>query len=336
MISLLLILALIISFTITLVVRKIALHKKLLDIPNERSSHTRPTPRGGGIAILIAWYFGLFWLYYSEQIESQLFLALICGLILAIVSFIDDIFTIKPWVRIIFQLITVLVGLYFIGGIEILYLNDFKIFIPLAFNIIIILGAIWYINLYNFLDGIDGYASLEAISIAIGMYIVTGNPLLLLLVFSVLGFLIWNWPRAKIFMGDIGSTQLGYVFVILGIHFNNKMELNIMAFVILTSLFWFDATLTLYRRWKNNEKLSQAHKKHGYQRIVQFGFSHLKTIIISVFINLIFIVLAFLSERCKIPYVITISCCLIINAILIKMIDCRFPFESSGTTLSKE
>ena len=335
MISSLLILALIISYSATLVVRRIALQKKLLDIPNPRSSHTQPTPRGGGIAILIAWYFGLFWLYYLKLIEPHLFFALVSGFILAFVSFMDDIFTLKPWIRILFQLLTVLSGLYFISGLKILYLNDFTFVVPLALNIIITLGAIWYINLYNFLDGIDGYASVEAISIAIGMYIIIGNPVLLLLIFSVLGFLIWNWPRAKIFMGDIGSTQLGYIFVILGIYFNNKMELNIIGLLILTSLFWFDATLTLYRRWKNNEKLSHAHKKHGYQRIVQFGFSHQKTIIISIFVNLIFISLIYLSERCKISYLITLPGCLIINAVIIKMVDYRFPFATSDPSPSQ-
>jgi UDP-N-acetylmuramyl pentapeptide phosphotransferase/UDP-N-acetylglucosamine-1-phosphate transferase len=335
MVTLLLIFVLIISFTATLIVRKIALRRNLLDIPNYRSSHTQPTPRGGGIAILIAWYFGLFWLQYFKLIETNLFLALISGFILALVSLMDDIFTIKPWIRILFQLLSVLSGIYFIGGMKILFLNDFKFIVPFALNLIFVIGAIWYINLYNFLDGIDGYASTEAISIAAGMYMITGNPVLLLLIFSVLGFLIWNWPRAMIFMGDIGSTQLGYIFVILGIYFNNNVELNVIGLLILTSLFWFDATLTLYRRWKNNEKLSQAHKKHAYQRIVQFGFSHQKTIIISVFVNLIFIGLLYLSENDKVSYLITLPTCLIINAIITKMINYRFPFATSGLSSSK-
>lgn len=336
MISPLLIFVLVISFTATIIVRRVALKRNILDVPNIRSSHTQPTPRGGGIAILIAWYIGLFWLKYFDLIELSLFFALISGFILAIVSFLDDIFSLKPWIRILFQMITVILGLYLIGGLKILYFDKTTFFIPYILNIIIIIVAIWYINLYNFLDGIDGYASIEAISIALGMYLVVGNTILLILIFSIMGFLVWNWPRAKIFMGDIGSTQLGYIFVILGIYFNNKMEFNIIGLLILASLFWFDATLTLYRRWRNSEKLSQAHKKHAYQRIVQFGFSHRKTVFISIFVNLFFIGLIILSERYKISYFITFSCCMIINFILVKMVDNRFPFATSGETEGNE
>ena len=330
MISILLILTLVISFAATTIVRSIALRKNILDIPNLRSSHTQPTPRGGGVAIVTAWYFGLFCLDYFGLIEPGLFFALISGVLLAFVSLLDDIFTIKPWIRILFQLLTVFSGLYFIGGLKIIYLNDLTFAVPIIFNIVVVLGAIWFINLYNFMDGIDGYASVEALAIAAGMFLIIGDPIFLILIFSVFGFLIWNWPKAKIFMGDIGSTQLGYILVILGIYFNNNHEFNIFGWLILTSLFWFDATLTLYRRWNNKEKLNMAHKKHAYQRIVQFGFTHQRTIIISIFVNLIFSGLIYLSEMTRISYLMTFTLCLIINAILIKLIDSRFPFNKSS------
>lgn len=329
------VLALIVSYIATLLVREIAMKKQIMDIPNARSSHSQPTPRGGGIAIIIAWYSGLIVLKFNGSISEDLFLALISGFVLAFVSFIDDIFNLKPWIRILFQLLTVFLGLYFIGGLKILYLNNSAFAFPFILNILVIIGAIWFINLYNFLDGIDGYASIEAICIASGMYMIVNNPVLLLIIFSVLGFLIWNWPKARIFMGDIGSTQLGYILIILAIYFNNFMEFDFAGFLILSSLFWFDATLTLYRRWRNNEKLSQAHRKHAYQRIVQSGFSHRKTIIISIFINTIFIVLTLLSERFKVSYIITLLLCLTINVLLMKMIDNRFPFATSGSE-SKE
>jgi UDP-N-acetylmuramyl pentapeptide phosphotransferase/UDP-N-acetylglucosamine-1-phosphate transferase len=325
----LLILILAISYAGTFLVRKIALHKEILDIPNTRSSHTQPTPRGGGMAIVAAWYTGIFILYYFKIIESELFFALISGFVLAFVSFLDDVITLQPWIRILIQFFTVVCGLYFIDGLKILYINDFKIEMPFAVNLIIIVGAVWFINLYNFLDGIDGYASVEAIAIATGLYLITGNLVLLILIFSVLGFLIWNWPKAKIFMGDIGSTQLGYIFVILSIYFNNNLEFNFVGFLILGSLFWFDATITLYRRWRNHEKLSEAHKKHVYQRINQFGYSHQKTIIISIFINLIFIGLVFLSERLNISYFITFSICMVLNVFIVFFVDKRFPFVRS-------
>jgi UDP-N-acetylmuramyl pentapeptide phosphotransferase/UDP-N-acetylglucosamine-1-phosphate transferase len=319
-----------ISFSATFVIRKIALQKKIMDIPNERSSHSQPTPRGGGIAIVFAWYTGIFLLYYFRLIDNELFYALISGFVLAFVSFLDDVITLKPWIRILIQLLTVVSGLYFIDGLKVLYIGDFKIPFPYALNLVIIIGAIWYINLYNFLDGIDGYASVEAVAIASGIYLITGNIVLLILIFSVLGFLIWNWPKAKIFMGDIGSTQLGYIIIILSIYFNNNLEFNFIGFLILGSLFWFDATITLYRRWRNHEKLSEAHKKHAYQRINQYGYSHQKIILISIFLNIIFIGLVFLSERLNVSYLVTITTCMFINAFIVIFVDKRFPFVKSS------
>jgi len=326
MLTVLLLIILILSFAGTYIIIKVAIKRNIFDIPNIRSSHTIPTPRGGGLAIVLSWYVGLFGLKYFNLIESNLFYALLSGSVLAFVSFLDDLFSIKPWIRILFQLLTVTIGIYFLNGFTTLYLNNFVITIPIILSVIVVIGAIWFINLYNFLDGIDGYASIEAISIALGMFVITKNPIFLLLIFAVLGFLIWNWPKAKIFMGDIGSTQLGYIFVILGVYFNNNHEFNIFGWLILTSLFWVDASLTLLRRWRNKEKLSTAHKKHAYQRIVQFGFSHRKTILISIFVNLLFIILVVLSEKGLIPYFVTFPLCLLINYFLIKQIDYRFPF----------
>jgi UDP-N-acetylmuramyl pentapeptide phosphotransferase/UDP-N-acetylglucosamine-1-phosphate transferase len=323
----LLVFILIFSYSVTWLVMKFTLHKQILDIPNARSSHSQPTPRGGGIAIVFAWYTGIFILYFFNLIESGLFFAIISGFVLAIVSFLDDVITLKPWIRILIQLITVVCGLYFLDGFKVFYINDFKAAIPYAFNLVIIIGAIWFINLYNFLDGIDGYASVEAIAIASGIYLITGNFVMLILICSVLGFLIWNWPKAKIFMGDIGSIQLGYLFIILSIYLNNNQEFNFIGFLILSSLFWFDATTTLYRRWRNHEKLSEAHRKHAYQRIYQYGFSHQKITLIAIFLNIIFIGLVFLSERLNISYLITFTICMFINSILIIYIDRRFPFE---------
>ena len=332
MLTWLIILILILSFTGTFIIIKVALKKNILDIPNDRSSHSTPTPRGGGIAIVLSWYFGLFGLKLFDLIESHLFYALLSGFLLAFISFLDDLYSIKPWIRILFQILTVIIGMFFINGFTMLYLNDLVITFPIILSIIAIIGVIWFINLYNFMDGIDGYASVEALSIALGMYFIIGDPIFLILIFSVLGFLIWNWPNAKIFMGDIGSTQLGYILVILGIYFNNNHEYNIFGWLILTSLFWFDASLTLFRKWRNNEKMSQAHKKHAYQRIVQSGFSHQKTILFAVFINLIFITLVFLSEKAIIQYFISFPLSLVINYFLIKQIDYRLPFSKTDST----
>ena len=323
----LLIIVLILSFAGTLISRQIAIKRNIIDFPNERSSHTRPTPRGGGLAIVFAWFIGLAGLKLLNLIEQNLFLSLLPGLLLAIVSFLDDVFSIKPQIRIFFQLVTAIFGITLLGGFKTLYLGDYSLENKIALSLISIVGIVWFINLYNFLDGIDGYASSEAILVAFGMYVISGNPVFLILICAIFGFLIWNWPKAKIFMGDIGSTQLGYILIILGIYFNNKHQVNFAGWLILTSLFWFDATLTLYRRWRNNEKLSQAHKKHYYQRIVQFGYSHKKTVMTSIFINLFYILLVYISEKEYVSYVFTLPLCILINAVLARSINRKMPFK---------
>jgi len=326
--SIILSLILITSFAGTFLILKIAVRKNILDIPNIRSSHTQPTPRGGGLAIVISWYIGLAALRYIGMIESDLFFALLSGAVLATISFLDDLFDIKPGLRILFQIVTVMSGLFFIGGFKVIYLSGTILNYPVILTFLAILGGIWFINLFNFLDGIDAYASTETLLVALGMLLVLNNPVLLILIFAVMGFLFWNWPKAKIFMGDIGSTQLGYILLILAIYFNNQFKFNFLGWLILTSLFWVDATLTLFKRWRNKENLSQAHRKHYYQRIVQYGFSHRKTVIISILINIVFVILVLLSEKGILSYFISFPVCLLINVSLVKAIDNKIPFKS--------
>ncbi|MCU0460403.1 MAG: glycosyltransferase family 4 protein [Bacteroidales bacterium] len=295
------------SYLLTWVTRIIALRRKIIDIPNDRSSHIDPTPRGGGIAVVVTWYAGVAFLYFCGLLESNLFFALLSGIILAIVSLLDDIISLKPFLRMIFQILTALLAFYFVGGMKpVVLFNDIALPAFVVYPIAII-GIVWFINLYNFLDGIDGYASIEAISLGVAFYLLTGNVLNAVIVASVMGFLIWNWPKAKIFMGDVGSTQLGFILVILGIYYHNEQQLSIMWWLVLTIPFWFDATLTLFRRWRNKEKLSQAHRKHIYQRLVQSGFSHLKVDCFLILINTILIISVFLlkdNENLQLPVLI--------------------------------
>ncbi|MFA6402609.1 MAG: glycosyltransferase family 4 protein [Salinivirgaceae bacterium] len=276
------------SFGLTYIVRQLALKKNILDNPNERSSHSIPTPRGGGLAIVLTWFGGLTYLFLQNQIEARLFFALLSGLVLAMVSLLDDVFDIKPGARILAQAISALGSLYFLGGFQ-LVPNLHNPFVFWFLNFGVFIGIIWFINLFNFLDGIDAYASQEAILVSLGIFLIVGQPILWVLIASVAGFLVWNWPKAKIFMGDVGSTQLGFILVVLGIYYHNSSELNISNWLILTSLFWFDATFTLYRRWHNKEPLSVAHRKHGYQRLTRAGWSHLKVDLYAIVLNMLFI-----------------------------------------------
>ena len=266
----------------------------MIDLPNERSSHTAPTPRGGGVAIALTWFISISYLYYFKQIDKSLFLALISGLLLSIISLIDDIYTLKNKPRLLVQGLVAGIGLYFVGGFNQLDLSFIQFTNVYILNSLAFITIIWFINLFNFIDGIDGYASAESIFVIVSLYFFTGESFLLFLLMALVGFLPWNWDKAKIFMGDVGSTLLGYTVIILLFYYHGKSALTILEGLILTSLFWFDATYTLIRRFLNKENVGQAHRKHAFQRIVQYGFSHQKTVLYGMGINLIlfFIVLS--------------------------------------------
>jgi UDP-N-acetylmuramyl pentapeptide phosphotransferase/UDP-N-acetylglucosamine-1-phosphate transferase len=288
---------LLLSFALTWVIMRFSLKRNILDIPNERSSHTNPTPRGGGLAIVISWYIGITFLFFAGYLNRNLYFALLCGILLAIISLIDDLYDIKPYIRLIAQTSAAIISLIFLNGIQPIILFGINIFPSIILDVIMVVGMVWFINLYNFLDGIDGYASVEAIMMSFALYLFAGENITLILIASVLGFLIWNWPKAKIFMGDVGSTQLGFILIVLGIYLHNENRLSIIYWLILAAPFWFDATLTLYRRWRNKEKLSIAHRKHIYQRLVQSGFSHLKVDIFLSLLDAILIIAVYICSK---------------------------------------
>ncbi len=276
-----------ISYFLTYFTRKIAIKKAMIDLPNERSSHTVPTPRGGGIAIALTWFISITLMYYFHQIEGSLYLALISGLLLSIISLVDDIYTLKNKPRLLVQAIVAGLGLYFVGGFNEVDLGFVVFTNAYVLNILAFITIVWFINLFNFIDGIDGYASSESIFVIASLYFFTGESFLLFLLMALVGFLPWNWDKAKIFMGDVGSTLLGYTIVILLFYYHHTLQLTIFEGLILTSLFWFDATYTLIRRFINKENVGQAHRKHAFQRIVQSGFSHQKTVLYGMSVNLI-------------------------------------------------
>ena len=323
-----------ISLILTWIVRYVAIRKSIIDIPNDRSSHAVPTPRGGGLAVIIALYAGLAYLFYQKLIQPNLFYALLCGLPLSIIGFADDIFNLKPIIRFFVQFICAGSALFLLGGLRFLDLGIFDLQ-PAAWNsilsILLILFAfiaiVWSINLFNFLDGIDGYIGSEIVFIGIAICLLTGENIGVLLATSVGGFLIWNWPKAKIFMGDVGSTLLGFIVAVMAIYHQNNHILSIPVWLILTSVFWFDATITFFRRIKNKEKLSQAHRKHAYQRIVQAGFSHQKTTLWALAINVAGLGLAWLANTFKTYNLVFLALDILILCMVLRIIDKKKPFS---------
>ncbi len=317
----------VLSFILTWLIRIWTLKFKILDIPNKRSSHSSPTPRGGGVAIVICWYLGITFLFVYNYIAANLYYAFLSGSILAVISFIDDLLSLKPAIRLIGQLLSASLAIFFLNSIDQIVIDDWTINSNYILIPLIILAIVWFINLYNFLDGIDGYASIEAICMATVIFIFTGNTLSLLLIASIAGFLFWNWPKAKIFMGDVGSTQLGFILIILGIHLNNENQFDLIHWIMLASPFWFDATYTLFSRWRNKEKLSQAHNKHVYQRITQYGYTHLQTNIVLIALNTLIAIIILITKKFSYLIIPSSLFILILFCFITRLVDKKVPFK---------
>lgn len=317
------IILLLISFLLTYFIKNYMIKKSFVASVNERSSHTVPTPHGGGIALAITWFIGLIYLYFIGEISPNLFYALLFGAVISIVSFFDDIYELTPKLRLMIQALVAIGGLYFLGGFDTLTFGVFDIQNPIFTNIFAFFMIIWFINLYNFLDGINGYAGSQAVFLALAGFVLFGGNHFLVLAVAVLGFLYWNWNKAKIFMGDVGSTLLGYNIAIFTIYYTNQEATNFWIWIILFGVYWFDATLTLVRRKLNKEKLSQAHKKHAYQRLTQSGWSHYKVTNYSIGLNLVLFSIVYFVSNIFVAFILA----LMVLVLSMKFVDNKKAFE---------
>lgn len=314
------------SLFLTFFIRRLAIRKSILDFPNDRSSHKNPTPKGGGLAIAIVWFLGLFYLYITNNIDHRLFFSFIPGVLLVVIGIIDDIIAIKASYRLIFQLVVSGIAVFIMGGLEKLDFGFFTVENKLILSILALLGTMWFINLFNFLDGIDGYVGMEVVFITSSVLFLFNDRIALVLLVSTLGFLIWNWQPAKIFMGDVGSTLLGFNIAIFSIYYQNTSKSSLIIWLMLSSVFWFDATLTLYRRYKNKEQLIVRHRKHAFHRIVQAGFSHQKTVLYAFLINLIILIIAYYSIKINKLLLPLFILNILLLYFVIKLIDRRKTF----------
>jgi UDP-N-acetylmuramyl pentapeptide phosphotransferase/UDP-N-acetylglucosamine-1-phosphate transferase len=241
----------------------------ILDRPNERSSHLAPTPRGGGIALVGTVLAAILALVAAGRLPPRLLLPAAAAAGLAIVSWIDDRRGLAPWPRLAAQAVAVALG---------------SLALPRA-NPALLAAAgllwLWAINLFNFMDGIDGLAGGEAAMVAAGLWLAAlcgagvdaGTALIAAgLSGAAAGFLVWNWSPARIFMGDVGSVPLGYLFgfLLLGLALRGSWRLAL----ILPLYFLADATITLGLRLVRGEPVMQPHRRHFYQRAVQQGLGH--------------------------------------------------------------
>jgi Fuc2NAc and GlcNAc transferase len=271
-----------VSYFLTLVVHRYALRHSMIDIPNQRSSHSIPTPRGGGIAIVWTWFTTLAVLLALGRLDLGVGLALLGGGgAVALVGWLDDRYGLSAVLRACVHLGAAAWTVWALGGLSSLNLGVGVLDFGWSGAVLAVFGIAWLTNLFNFMDGIDGLAGSEAVSVGLvggGLLAVSGHEGLSLAALALAaaagGFLVWNWPPAKIFMGDVGSGLLGYGFGTLALASERVGAVPVALWMILLGVFIVDATATLFRRMLGGEQWYQAHRSHAYQRAVQSGYSH--------------------------------------------------------------
>ncbi|MCT7950033.1 glycosyltransferase family 4 protein [Ancylothrix sp. C2] len=257
--------------------------QQLLDIPNERSSHTQPTPRGGGLGFIIAFAITsltvyLLPAYFAQSLNHQpatpnpTFLWLMLTP-LTIIGIIDDKQGLPAGLRYVIQLSSAAIAVACFGPFPQPWLAQFGTVGSIAAFTLTVIGMTAMINFYNFMDGLDGIVA-GSTAVQLGfLAIYLNQPLLWLLVAALLGFLYWNWSPAKIFMGDAGSTVLGATVAcsLLNNHNNTVQAWSALA---ITLPLLGDAIYTLIRRLMKRENIFKPHRTHLYQRLQQAGWSH--------------------------------------------------------------
>jgi UDP-N-acetylmuramyl pentapeptide phosphotransferase/UDP-N-acetylglucosamine-1-phosphate transferase len=250
----------------------------VLDRPNERSSHAAPTPRGGGIAVVAAILLAWAALTVAGGAPSRLPLILFGALLLAAISWRDDRRGLSPASRLATQLVAVGLGILALAPAGRVFQGWLSLPLDIAAAALL---WVWFVNLFNFMDGIDGLAGSEAAAIGIGLALfgaagVGSDPYFTALAAAVTaascGFLVWNWAPARIFLGDVGSVPLGYLLGFLLLDTSARGHWKIA--LILPLYFLADATITLLRRLARGERVWQAHREHFYQQAVRRGQGH--------------------------------------------------------------
>ena len=279
-VAILLVSIVLLSLGLTFWVRSYA-HKHLLDIPNQRSSHRQPTPRGGGLAIVVVFFLSILVCFFKGQLEFRLLSVFTASLLIAVIGFWDDHQHIAARWRMAVHIGAALIAVLLLQSFSLM--AGFSVFF-----------LVWSLNLFNFMDGIDGIAGSEAVFVATAlaglMWFVNPDLAWLgaIVAAASLGFLLLNWPPAKIFMGDVGSGFLGFVLGLLILIYSQEKTVFIVVGLMLFSVFITDASYTLLTRVLTGEKWYQAHCTHAFQHAAK-RYGHLRVVLAMWAINLFWV-----------------------------------------------
>jgi Fuc2NAc and GlcNAc transferase len=288
----------IVAALLTGLIRERALRRGVLDLPNERSSHSTATPRGGGAAIVLvvsAAALVLQWLGAMPRGLSAVLLG--GGLAVALVGFLDDRRTLPPGVRFVVHLGAAAWALWCLGGLPPLRIGADVVNLGWPGQALALVGIVWVLNLFNFMDGIDGIAAAEAIFVCLAgglLALLAGTAqgvpeMAWIFGAACAGFLFWNWPPARVFMGDVGSGYLGYVIAVFALAATHADPAAVWIWLILGGVFFADATVTLVRRGARGERVLEAHRSHAYQRCARRWKSHRRVTLAVSAVNLLWL-----------------------------------------------
>ena len=282
------------SFLLCWAYQGIARERQILAMPNERSLHTSPTPSGGGIALLLAFTLGMLsagWVYGAWS--GSLITLSVAALILAVLGFIDDLRGLSMRLRLLaYSLVCIVVSIVILQPV----MND-DVLSGLMLVMLAAGAMLWSLNLYNFMDGIDGIAAMQAVLACCGAAWLSWAPVqdeayfmfCLLLAAAHGGFLIWNFPPARLFMGDSGSVPTGFLLAGMMIVGMVQGQLNPLCWLVLLAIFITDASWTLLWRVFTGQRFTQPHRLHAYQRLTQHWNSHLKVDLLLLGINVLWL-----------------------------------------------
>jgi Fuc2NAc and GlcNAc transferase len=263
----------------------------ILDVPSARSSHTAPTPRGGGLGIVAAFAAGQLAIVLAGTVSSAIVGALACAYAVALVGYVDDLRSVSAAMRLSVQAAAAMIALTLLSPLP--PLSIVGVPIPAGPGAVLyFLGLLWLTNLYNFMDGIDGLAASQAVAVCM-IWMILAIPfsaivLPLVLAAATAGFLHYNWPPARVFMGDVGSGFLGFALGVVSIAMAGTTETEIGLWLIPLAGFIGDATATLLVRIARGRRPDKPHRSHLYQRLSRRWNSHARVTL--VYSGLVFLV----------------------------------------------
>lgn len=273
------------TFALSLVVTRLMMWMNVQDIPGDRSSHTIVTPRSGGVGLVSALVIILVAAYtygtFHGLPPKPVLVVLSSSLFMALVGFLDDLKGVRWLTKLMAQTIlalTVVMSGVTLKTISLPYFGSLSL--GLAGDIVAVLWIISLTNAFNFMDGINGISGGVALVVCIALtFLISSDSLMLFLVgilpFALLGFLCFNFPQGRVFLGDVGSQFLGFLFACLGLLLPLKESgISVWIMPLLFSLYLFDTGVTVVRRWLKKANISMAHRDHLYQLLVRSGWSH--------------------------------------------------------------